>query len=482
MSRASLRLAVVAIAAALVAGCRSGAPDELPEPELEVLEAWSTPSQTAPSPSSWRDSFNDARLEELIGEALANNHDLDAAAARLAAALAEARIAGADRLPSVTATGGGSREQRNFVGLPIPGSPGVLTTEFDSFDVNVGMAWEVDLWGRVRAGREAADADARAAAWDLRGAQLSIAARTAKAWFLLTEARLQEELARTTAESFEQDETWIAERYQRGLVGPLDLRLARSNTADARAAHANAGIRARSAARALEILLGRWPRGAVESADDLPEPAGEVPAGLPSELLERRPDLAAARERAYASDHRLAASRAALLPSIRLTASAGRASSDIGDLTDSDFDVWRLAGNFTAPLFDGGRLRAGVDASEARTQAALADYTQKALVAFGEVETALGDGADLDQRVASLLAATTEARAAERLARQRYRTGVGGLLGVLEAQRRATAAESRWLTARRERLTTRVDLLLALGGGWSAEPVAVEGLETETES
>jgi NodT family efflux transporter outer membrane factor (OMF) lipoprotein len=450
------------LALALAPGCRSFDEEPTP-PDVELPDAWVSP--TTSEGASW--SFGDATLERLIAEALENNRELASAAARLEAALVQARIAGADRLPTLDANLNGSRVRQNFVGLPIPGAPDPLVQRYNSFGVSLDLSWEVDLWGRVRAGELAAEADARASTADLFAARQSIAAQTAKAWFALVEARQQAQLARDTVASFEDNAEWIRERYQRGVAQPLDLRLALSNAADARAALQGTEVVAGRTARQLEVLLGRYPAGDAEVSSQLPGLEHPIPAGLPAELLERRPDLRAARERLIASDRRLDQAGAARLPSLRLTASGGRASDDLGDLLDGDFDVWAVAGGLTAPLFHGGRLKAGEELADARTREAYAQWTQRALIAFSEVETALGSEAYLERRVRELREATDQARAAERLARDRYRAGVEGVLAVLEAQRRAVSNEARWLAARRERLDNRIDLWLALGG----EPV-----------
>ena len=431
MSRAPVTLG---LALALAPACHTF--DEAPEaPDVALPEAWVSPT------------------------------------ARLDAALAQARIAGADRLPALDANLSGSRVRQNFVGLDFPGAPDPFVTLNNSFGVSLDLSWEVDLWGRVKAGALAAEADARASAADLVAAQHSIAAQTAKAWFALVEARQQVALARDTVESFEDNAEWIRERYERGVAQPLDLRLALSNAADARAALEGTQVVAGRAARQLEVLLGRYPANDAEGSGELPTLAGSIPAGLPSELLERRPDLHAARERLIAADRRLDQAEAARLPSLRLTASGGRSSEELSNLTDGDFDVWSLAGGLTAPIFHGGALEAGEVLADARTAEAYALWAQRALVAFAEVETALDSEAYLERRVRELREATDQARAAERLARDRYRAGVEGVLAVLEAQRRAVSNEARWLAARRERLDNRIDLWLALGGTPSGTPV-----------
>jgi NodT family efflux transporter outer membrane factor (OMF) lipoprotein len=253
-------------------------------------------------------------------------------------------------------------------------------------------------------------------------------------------------------------------RYEQGLRPPGDLRLAENVAATAEAALA---VRLRvldAAARQFEILLGRYPSGAAMDAAVLPSMPPPVPAGLPADLIARRPDLLASEMILVAAGARVAESRAALLPQIRLTASGGTSSGELLDLLRGDFVVWSLVAGLTQPLFNGGRLRAGVDAAEAAREAAVAAYAQSALVAFAEVETALAADQFLRVQEEALARAITDATAARRLAEDRYFAGLAAYLDVLEAQRLEIAAESQWLEVRRLRLATRVDLHLALGG------------------
>jgi outer membrane protein TolC len=223
------------------------------------------------------------------------------------------------------------------------------------------------------------------------------------------------------------------------------------------------------ALRQLELLLGRYPSARIKTGDELPTIKSAVPAGLPADLIARRPDLVAADRRLAAADRRLAQSRRALLPSISLTASTGRSSGELGDLLDGNFSVWNLIGNISQPLLQGGRLRAGVDLSQAGLDQALASYAQSALRAYAEVEQALAGEEFLTNQEKALKTATSEALAARTLAEERYAKGLSDLITLLDAQRRAFDAKSRLLSVQRMRLDGRIDLYLALGGGFYAD-------------
>ena len=478
----------VALAALLAqAGC-AGLRVEPPEAPrnlgeltgVELPERWDTetaPSGTPIDADRWWRALGDPLLAELIDRALTGSHDLAAAAARVEAAAARARIAGAPLLPEADATLSGIRARRNFIGFPIPGGEErVLSTFSTTWGASLNLSWEADLWGRVRSGRDAALGRTAAARADLAGAALSLSGQTAKAYFAAREAAAQVELARATLENRRTNRQRVRRRFEAGLRGALDLRLARSEEASAESVLEGRLGALDAAERQLETLVVDYPDR------DLPLPAGAsgglplalaagpppVPAGLPSELLARRPDLAAAERRLEAAGFEVARARAALYPGFRLTGSAGRQSDELRDLLDNDFTVWSIAGNLLQPLFQGGRLRDGVDLARASFEEATALYAAAVLRALGEVETALAAERYLEARADALADAAEEARRAQELAEERYRAGLADFLAVLEAQRRTFDAESRLLEVRRQRLDARIDLVLALGGGFAA--------------
>ncbi|MCB1057555.1 MAG: TolC family protein [Acidobacteria bacterium] len=455
------------LAGLLLAGCAHQAP---PPPDLEIpLPAhWTAPpaadsALTATVAPGF--DLGNADLADVVAEALEHNHDLVAAAARLEQAAARARIAGGARVPQVSAGLDAARGKRNFIGLPIPGTDGsVLSSTSTTLGVSLNVSWEVDLWGRLAAGRSAAAADLEAARSDLEAARRSLAAQTAKSWIAAVAARRQLELAQTTLASRDETLGKIRRRYEVGLRSSLDLRLAEADRAGAAAAAVARRLDLDTALRQLEILLGRYPAAQLVLPAGLPELDGPVAAGLPSEVLTRRPDLAAAERRVAAAGARVAEARAALYPQLRLTGSAGTSSDQVADLLDGDFSVWSFAGSLLQPLFQGGRLRAGVDLAAAGADEALAAYASAVLRALGEVETALAAEKGLAEQETALAAAALQAEAARRLAEERYETGLGEYLVVLESQRGAVDTASRRLEVQRQRLVARIDLYLALGG------------------
>jgi len=464
------RLVSSLVMAALLAGC-AAPPQREPAPSaIQTPCDWSAPAEPgAPSDSAaWWESFGDSTLNALIREALRNNFDIKAAAARVDAAAAQARLAGADRLPAITAGGSGSRRRQNLIGIPIPGAPDVISTRSTSFGVSLDTSWELDLWGRVRAAKSAALAELEASRADLAALRLSIAGQTAKAWFALVESRQQVELAEETVESYRTSVRSVRDRYERGVATSLDLRLATLNLRSAEALLAARKQQHDAARRQLEVLLGRYPAASLQEPALLPDPLPPLPAGLPSDLLARRPDLAAAERRYAAALKRVSEARRAFFPRISLTGSAGTLSQELRDLVDGDFSVWSIAAGITQPLFQGGRLRANLALSHAAADQALAQYAKALLGAFAEAESAIYSEQTLAEREKKIALAAEQARAARKLAEEQYRSGLVDYLTVLETQRSELESRSQLLSARRERLDARVNLHLALGGGFDA--------------
>ena len=458
----------------LLAACAGPGPKAL-TPDLPLPAEWTAPLGEDPdAPFQFLEQLGDPLLEGLIIEALGQNQTLLAAAQRLEAVVAAGVISRAGLYPSVQGALDFQRNRRNYIGLPIPGIGGsVLTSTTSSWNAGLSAAWEVDLWGRVRAGARAADADSHAAGVEFEGARLSLAGQVCRAWFTLLEARQQVQLGEETLAAWETSEQWARTRFEAGVGAALDLRLTAGNAARAQAVLIEARGAQDLAARAMEVLLGRYPSGELKAAAAFPNLPQALPAGVPAELLSRRPDLQAARAQAEAAAARSEMARADLYPRLSLNASMGASSDEPGDLTDSDFGVWSLATNLARPIFDGGRLRAGVKIQDAQTRAVLADWAALVLRACGEVESALVRCEHVDARLGALQRMRDEFMEAERLAQEQYTHGLVGIVVVLDARRGRLVAEAELLHTRRAALETRLDLWLALGGTGPEEQLNV---------
>ena len=452
----------VFVLALMVTACATDLPTK---PNLEVPVSipgtWTSGSDGDVMP--WIEDVRDPKLRALIWTALENNFDLKAAIARVDAARARARIAGADRQPQLDLGFTAVRAKRDISG----GNDSVDVTT-TSLDLGLELAWELDVWGRLRASTRAALADYKGAEQDLAAAKLLLSANIARAWFNAVEADQQVILAENTLRSFEQSRTIIEQRFQRGIGTALDVRLARGNVATG-GANLYLTRRQRDAAiRILKVLLGDYPNTEIELAAELPVITSQVPAGLPSDLLLRRPDLNADQWRVLATSELVKSSERRLLPRIVLTGSGGTATSSLQDMLDFDRLIWNLVGGITQPIFQGGRIRADIDLSKANEREVLALYAQTVLTAFNEVETSLAAEHFLREQERALSVSVQEEKAALLLAQQQYETGLVGIVTLLETQRRAFNAESSWLLTLNQKLQNRINLHLALGGDFNS--------------
>ena len=364
------------------AGCALKSPPDATAIKEEALHGATVPAQwTAPGAGpgvvtdNWLVTFNDDQLNMVVAEAIAHNADLRVGAARVEQALLYAKLAGAKLYPSVDffARGGG---KMSGDGSGIQG--GVVT-----------LSWELDLWGRVRYGRAAAAADARSAQADFEYARQSIAALVARSWFLATEAGLQAELARQTVGRGEELVRLAETRSRVGVGNDQDVEVAQANVGTYRDALRQLELAREQALRALEILIGRYPAAAANVSARLPAQPDAVPAGLPSELLERRPDVVAAERRVAAAFNRVGEAKAARLPTISLTTGLSSISSELFVLKDHDNPVWNVGASLLAPIYRGGALKTQVDIRTVEQKQAVAAYASVGLRAFGEVENAL---------------------------------------------------------------------------------------------
>jgi NodT family efflux transporter outer membrane factor (OMF) lipoprotein len=460
--RTGLAIVAAAFAATLV-GCALKAPPPREDvaaqalPNLRVQESWAaTAASSGAVTDRWLASFNDPQLDALVAEALAFNPDLRVAAARVEQAAAYVRLSGATLYPQVNLRASGS------AGADSSGVQGV----------GLFLNWELDLWGRIRAGREASQVQYVSAELDAEYARQSIAALVAKSWFLATEARLQKAIAEDMAAAAERQLGFAQDRLRVGFGNEYDVTLARANLATYRDGVQSLDLAYQQALRALETLAGRYPAAAVKVPAQLAPMPPAVPVGMPSELLERRPDVVAAERRVAAAFYRVEEAKAAKLPRISLTAGVNSISSEVFVLKERDNPVWSLGAGLVQPLFLGGQLQAQQDIRTAEQKQAVAEYGRVGARAFGEVENALSAEFNLDAREAILKQAVADNARALELANIRYRVGSGDLRAVQQQQLALATARTALLRVQSERLVQRVNLHLALGGGFDAPAAA----------
>jgi NodT family efflux transporter outer membrane factor (OMF) lipoprotein len=432
----------------------------------------------------WWTEFSDTNLNNLITEALQRNLNLSIAAANLNAAAAQAVGAGASLYPQADLSVNAARRKQNFIGLPIPGAGGddVLSTTTSTYGVALNISWELDIWGRIRAEQSAAVSQFQASQADYIGTQVSIAAQVCKAFFAVVTIQKQLQLALATYDNWKLSTDQVNQRYLSGISSSLEYRLSLSNLSLAEASLAATRAQLEITKRQLELLLKRYPSASIVTRDDLPDVINDVPAGIPANIIARRPDLVAAERRLASADMSLKSAERALYPRISLTASGGTSTADLKNLVNGDFGIWSLAGNLMQPIFLGGRLRANIDFNNAQTKMAIADYEKSILNALAEVENALTNEYYLAERERALKKAAEQSLGARNLAEIQYSRGVSDFLTMLESTRSAFDTESRYINARRERLDARIDLYLALGGGFNADESYIFNDEVEKET
>ncbi len=409
-----------------------------------------------PLQSGWVAHFDDPTLHALVAEAVANNRDLAVAASRVDQASAAVDVAQAQLNPAV--------------GLLTRVSSRPLSDLATIFSGAVFKAvWEIDLWGKLRYARNAAEAMHLASVEDYRGARQSIAAATAKAWFLLRATAMQQQLGEAMVDNAEELVTLAGQRLKVGAGTEKDLALARASLSSYQDALQQVHLAHRQSARALEILLGRYPAAELRAQASLPPFPAAVPVGTPVGVLERRPDLVAAQRRVDAAFNRVGEAKRALLPSLSLSANVGWVDDDQNASGSSDISR-SLGAQAYAPLYTGGALMGGIDLRTHEQKQAVLSYGRIALHAMGEVENALDAENQLRKREASLQEALRHSRRALVLEQESYRVGRSDLRAVTQAQFASHAAALALLQVQRERLDRRVDLHLALGGDFEAAP------------
>ena len=463
-----------------LAGCAAGPDFERPATAPELPARWAAqedadrPAETGGIEARWWEGFHDPALNDLVDEALANNADLEAAAARVLEAQASVGGATSALLPSLSL---GATASRSHTSSDLTTFPGLQLTN-NTYNVSGTVTWEADLWGKLRRGRESALAGLLASEQDRHWLAQSLTANVTLAWLQVQELRMQIELNERTVASYRENTQTVGDRYRRGLVSSLDLQLARQNLAAAQAAAPPLRQQLAEARRRLEVLAGRYPAGSVISQagpTKLPEPLPPVPTGLPSALLDRRPDLLAAEARLHAATAGIGQAKAALFPRFALTAEGGSTTREFSNLLTDPTRAWSLVGNLVMPLINRGATQAQIHAAEARARQAVAAYRSVVLSALAEVENALDRDRNLADQEQLLIDSVVQARSSLDLAEDRYARGLDSLLMLLDTQRRLLSAESQLLSTQRARRAARVQLILALGGPWTdpAAPTAM---------
>jgi multidrug efflux system outer membrane protein len=474
------RLLRVAPLVLVLAGC-SLAP-ELKQPELDVPArykelpaeergSWkpAQPAEDQPRGQWWK-AFNDPVLDQLEDDAIAANQDLQAAAARVAQARALVGVAKADRIPQVNAGFGPSRVQPTGVSLGLP--PGEFVDPYTAWRALVTVSYEVDLFGRVSDTINASRSDYDANVATFRSVTLALQADVAQTYFALRATDDELRILRETVQWRDESVRLLQRRFDLGDISELDLARAKTEASNARTEAIGLERRRGELEHALAVLVGKPPAALRIEPAPLANELPAIPAGLPSELLERRPDIAAASRQMAAANSRIGVAKSAFFPVLRLTAAGGFESADLADLFNWSSRTWLLGpliGTIlTAPIIDGGRNRANLERAEAGLQESIAVYRQQVLVAFADVENSLIALRTLDGQAGSTRDSLASATRAARIAQVRYDAGATSYLDVIEAQRTLLTVQRLDTQIRGSRANSTVALIRALGGGWDA--------------
>lgn len=470
-----MRLSLLPLAVAVALGGCSMIPD-YQRPEAPVEAAWpqgeaytesaAAQSERLAAELGWREFFRDPALQQLIDTALRNNRDLRVAALNVEAYRAQHRIQRSELFPSVSADGAGTRQRL----------PGDLSSTGDAetsgqYSATLGVsAWELDLFGRLRSLNQQALEQYFASEAAQRSTQIALVASVANAWLTLQADQELQQLTRDTLKTYQESLALTQRSYDVGVADALELSQARTQVQSAQASLAQYTRLVAQDRNALVLLLGSGSAGQIPAgqplADDL---LAEVPAGLPSDLLQRRPDLIQAEHSLKAANASIGAARAAFFPSISLTANAGTASGELSGLFDGGSGTWLFQPSINLPIFTAGRLKASLDYAEVQKDIQVASYEKAIQTAFQEVADGLAARTTYEEQLQAQRDLVVSSEDYYRLAERRYRTGVDSYLTLLDAQRQLFSAKQQLIADRLNQLTSEVNLYKALGGGWNEQ-------------
>jgi multidrug efflux system outer membrane protein len=459
----ALRIKLAGLALVLLAGCTAG--QDYVRPVVDSPAAWRIDYAAAADAANirWWELFGDPVLDRLIETALRENKDVRIAAARVEEFAARVDIFRSGLYPQLGYDGSGSR---NRISREAFGGQGTDERKYNNYGIAANLSWELDLWGRIRRSTEAARAELLAEEENRRAVILSLVSAVATSYVTLLQLDRQLEVSRETLETRSESLDLFRLKFKGGVISELELAQVRTEYEQAAAAIPPIERRIALAENALSVLLGRNPEGIARgrSIDDLKLPP--VPAGVPSQLLERRPDIRAAEQDLVAADARIDVARTQYFPTISLTGLFGYTSDALSDLLQSSANTWSLGGSALGPIFTGGRIRAQVRASEAVQRQALVGYLQTIQNAFREVDDSL---VSVQKSREQLTAEGNRVQALEdyaRLARLRYDEGYASYIEVLDAQRFLFDAELQYVATQGDVYASLVGAYKAMGGGW----------------
>lgn len=442
---------------------------EYQRPDAPVASDWpqgaaypQSAAQASERTLGWREFFRDPALQQLIEVALENNRDLRVAALNVDAYRALYRVQRADVLPAVSADGSGTRS-RTPGDVNMTGEPGISS----QYSATFGVSWELDLFGRLRSLRDQALEEFFASEAAQRSTQISLIASVANAWLTLQADQALLQVTRDTLKTYEESLGLTQRSFDVGIASALELRQARSAVDSARVSIEQYTRLVAQDHNALSLLLGQGMPAGLPSSDGLERTQlAALPVGLPSDLLQQRPDILQAEYQLRAVNASIGAARAAFFPRISLTGAAGTASSELSGLFDGGSGYWSFSPSISVPIFNAGQLRANLDYAQISKNIQVAQYEKAIQTAFREVADGLAAQATYTRQVQAQRDLLQTSEDYYNLAERRYRTGVDSYLTVLDAQRQLFNVQQQLIGDRLAQMTSEVNLFKALGGGW----------------
>lgn len=475
----------------MTSGCISLEPQSVaPEITAGMPEQFAQPDSDGRYQSDrWWTAFQDPVLNNLLDEALGNNLDLAEASARLRAAEAQARVSKSGLFPQVNATLDSSFSDSPLAGTAFGASGGIGASrlEIETYSSSLGFSYELDIWGKLRNDARAGRADAIAAAADLQSVRLAVMAEVVTSYFDIVDARHQIELTTKIIDILGDRLEQTENRYQRGLATSFELYQVRQDFRNIQAGLPQREIQLTATEGQLAVLTGRYSDNIADLLGTRLSPQlvfTPIPAGLPMDLLAQRPDIFAESQRLESARFNLGARKAELFPSLSLTAGTGTQSGQPSGLFDV-MDKWilNLGAGLTAPLFQGGRIRANIEIADAQYAQQTAVYARTVLTAFQEVTSAINRYEEERQRYRFLFSQLDEAGAAADLQSRRFSTGVGDYVDYLDALRAQYQVQSSLSSAARDVALSRLAVHRALGGSWNnSQPVTAPNISTSGDS
>src|SRR6202158_2908348 len=467
-------MVLLVIAAFQVTGCTVGPQYKRPTAEVppayKEVGDWKTAQPNDQNlGGNWWEIFQDSQLNALEADVNVSNQNLKAAAAQYTQARAALRYQRADYFPSVTVNPSATRN--SYSANRQPHSTQFSGVTFTDLQIPFELSYQIDLWGRVRRTVESYRAQAQASAADLAAVNLSMHAQLALDYYQARTLDAEEQLLNSTVTQYEQALQLIENRFAGGLASDLEVQQARTQLETTRAQAIEVGVARAQYEHAVAVLIGKPPAEFSLAALPLTAPPPPIPAGLPSELLERRPDIAAAERRMASANAQIGVAKSAYYPTINLGATGGFESGVITTLISGPSALWSVGGSAIAPIFDAGRRRANLDQAIAAYQQTVANYRETVLTGFQQVEDNLAALRILEKEAQVQENAVVAAQKYLELAITRYKGGVTSYLEVTTAQSAALSDEVTAVNILGRRMVDAVTLVQALGGGWNSSEI-----------